>query len=440
MINLSKTLSYADDLNADPAKRKALAATIQSGNDFLVQQSVNYGGLKQLSFTPTPFILNAENYSFIKNLATTLHEIVELALDDYYNEESFINTFFSEFSHFKHLIKKTSRYWQGFSRYDFLITPNGQIKFIELNTCCPAGIVYSDVLNEFYSQVYNSIYPYKLTFSLNQAEVFAKNILAIPSSPVSSIAILHDENELTIELEELKKMFESFGVKAVVGNARACKYSDGKLSLNGEVVSATFNKFRICGSAQYFWRPGYAERYESFLTAIQASKITPINNFAAMLISESKKILYFIKQENFKKNLNTLQKNFIEQHIPTSYFIEKSLLQEYVQNKDGLVLKPNNDGRGHGIYIGKMLTPAEWRFLLEEKMYQAYHLQDYIEPFTQNVFTLTGVGNIALQPMYHTGSIFLVNGLPTTIISRVSSEPITNVGKNGFLQPVAFIG
>lgn len=442
-----KTIKYvAEDISSTGRNHyNNVGRIIKKANETLKEESIDYGGLKQLRYTPTPFILLERDYNALLRTGERLHGIVEKVLQLLACNNIPLQQHFAAHSEFfTYLVKPHGKkYWQTISRYDFIITNDGNIKFIELNTCCPAGFFYQPFFDSLAKRfpISDRRYLNDIKFSSDSAkpEQFARIFNAIEHEcgiEQGIIGVLYDENELMIELELIRDTILRSGRKAEIIDARDLECNNGELSFRNKRISSTYNKFRVCGNQKHHWRSNYRQRYAALLHAIQNNSFIPINNMAAMVFSEDKGILSVLADPEFSDIFTTEELNFISQHIPYTRRLYSNNSECFTKQHERYVMKPANDGRGQGVVIGCEVTKDVWNDLLTRCLCGDYIIQEHIEPLRLPVVYANDRNEAKVQDMYHTGAIFILNGKACGFLSRVSSNRITNVGVEGYLQPI----
>jgi len=106
------------------------------------------------------------------------------------------------------------------------------------------------------------------------------------------------------------------------------------------------------------------------------------------------------------------------------------LLQFIRKNRARLVLKPNDDYGGHGVYFGSDMDEREWDNAIAAALSGDYIAQDAIDLHTETfpIFSDTGW---MLQPMFVDTNPFLFRGIVCGAMVRLSSSPIVNVTSGG---------
>lgn len=442
--------------NAAGRNPAALRAIIDRGNQSLIDNAVDCGALRQLRYTPTPFAIDHGAAAAIGQCAATLSGIVETIIGAVAAGDANLREFFGEHAAFFALLARRGPTWQVFSRYDFLVTAAGDIRFIELNTSCPAGYLYA----AYFDRILAASPPPGLgTFAIQPGfqapEAFGQGVaraVGLPATPGGDgglVAVLFDENELAIELDLIARSFEAAGFRAGVHDARRLRF-DGRhlLAPDGEAVALTYNKFRVRGSEPHYWRPGFEERYAGYLAASRAGAFRACNGFGGMVIGEDKAMLAVMSDPRFAYLFSPAQRQFIDRHIPWTRTLGATLAgtdaasRERARDirgaRERYVVKPRNDGRGRGVAVGSACDAGSWDAAVHEVAAMNGVVQEAVASIRLPVVSDDGNG-LRVDSMYQTGAIYMLAGEPAGIISRVSTNAVANVGLQGFMQPVALL-
>lgn len=445
-IELTTMKNVAEDISsAAKAHHENVGHIIKKANATLREESIDYGGLKQLRYTPTPFVLSERDYTALLKAGEDLHGIIEKVLQLLASNNPLLRQHFASHSDFlSYLVKPCGKqFWQTISRYDFILTNDGNIKFIELNTCCPAGFFYQRFFDSLAKRfpICDSKFLNNVRFSSDYArpEQFVRIFDTMEHESgieEGTIGVLYDENKLMMELDLIRDSILSTGRKAAIVDARELECNNGKLSFRNKRISSTYNKFRVCGNQNHHWRSGFQQRYSALLHAIQNNSFIPINNFAAMVFSEDKGMLAVLTDPKFANIFTKEELEFILKHIPHTQRLSPKTYDPFARQNEQYVLKPANDGRGQGVVIGCEVSNDAWKDLIAKCLGGDYIIQEHIEPLRLPVVYANNRDEVMVQEMYHTGAIFVLNGKASGFLSRVSTNRITNVGVEGYLQPI----
>ena len=104
-------------------------------------------------------------------------------------------------------------------------------------------------------------------------------------------------------------------------------------------------------------------------------------------------------------------------------------------NRASLVLKPNDDYGGRGVFIGPRLNETEWENALAAALGGDYVVQDAID-LQPEEFPIFNEIDWKLQPMFVDTNPFLFRGKVCGAMVRLSRSSVVNVtaggGETGF--------
>ena len=107
-----------------------------------------------------------------------------------------------------------------------------------------------------------------------------------------------------------------------------------------------------------------------------------------------------------------------------------NLLEFIRKNRSLLVLKPNDDYGGHGVFFGAQLYDREWDEAIEAALSADYIVQDALD-LRPEVFPIFSETDWKLQPMFVDTNPFLFRGKVCGAMVRLSATPIVNVTSGG---------
>lgn len=435
-------------------------ALVQSNDEMARFGDSGLDSKKILDAALTAFLLDQAGVDTLYRLATTLHNLVEKVLDQIIASPELLQRHFPSHERIFPYLRKTAgtSNWQVISRCDLAVTPEGDIKVMELNNGCPGGYIVSRHLIEPSKQALER-------FGFGEEIAGWNSVTVEPSAIVSTlldleaksgvepgvIGILFDENELRFELEELAREFEKVGRTARVADARALEFRDGRLYAGEDHLSATYNKFRVStpDSPNHCWGAGFEERYPAFLKAQNDGAVVTINNLCGMTVAEDKGLLGLLRRPEFLELMTPEERALVHQCVPWTERLEDremeiegktvNVLDHVRSNKDRYVIKPANEGRGFGVLIGKSTSQEEWDAACEIDPVLPCIVQDYVELIAMPVGNVRS-GEFAIDPMYLTLAVANADGKPHGLVCRISGELVTNVSQRGFGQAAFRVG
>ena len=116
-------------------------------------------------------------------------------------------------------------------------------------------------------------------------------------------------------------------------------------------------------------------------------------------------------------------------------------LLDFIRRSSGaLVLKPNDDYGGHGIYIGWNSSEAEWEEALRVALADGDYLVQERVPTARETFpALADDGSIVYAEQLVDLDPMLFNGRVGSAFTRLSSTELANVSSGGGMVPTFII-
>lgn len=457
-LDLSRTSQLHDRLRADfDARADEYAPLLRQGNEELHRRKITFGGARDMPSGLTALLLHDDDVARLDSAARMVHGLVEKTLEWLAARPERIA---ARFPHLGRMIPYLfpTRGWSGkqvVSRYDAVVTSAGELKVIELNTCCPAGFLHSETFCDVARQALGTLFPREGFESLRAGainpEALVEGLLRIEKNagiPLGMIAALTDENEISHELDLLLAAVRRKTSRPIeIVDARQLEFRDGELRYHGQAISLTYNKFRISvpTSQNHCWREGFEERYAAYLQAVAQGAVVSVNNFFGMAVGEDKGLLALWSDPNFMHELTPSERTFVERHVAWTRPLAwgeahwRGLAVRFpdflYENREQLVIKPAGEGRGYGVVIGKYASEETWRAACAVDPAVPCIVQEFVEPVHLPVVVCRS-GEVMVEDMFLTVALATVCGEYQGILSRVSPNPVTNVARTGMVQAV----
>jgi uncharacterized circularly permuted ATP-grasp superfamily protein len=191
------------------------------------------------------------------------------------------------------------------------------------------------------------------------------------------------------------------------------------------------------------------EKAPALIDAYRAGAICMVNSFRSKLVHK-KAIFAVLTNEKYSHLFNEVELKAIAAHIPwTRVFRKEStvnqgetidLVEWTRHNRQKLVLKPNDDYGGHGIYIGWASTDAEWDEAIKIALIdEDYLVQERVKTSKENFPMLDDAGNWQMVEQLVDLDPLLFNGVVGSAFTRLSSSELANVSSGGGMVPTFII-
>jgi uncharacterized circularly permuted ATP-grasp superfamily protein len=338
------------------------------------------------------------------------------------------------------------------ARLDSFLTDSAY-SFVELNGESPAGVAYADSASEIFLELpvmrkfaerYNvrrfEGRPKMLEVLLGCYEEF---LGAKPENkPVIAIVDLKDLPTQK-EFELFKEYFESQGYISVICSPEDLEFDGEKLYFGSVAVDIVYKRLLV---NEYL---PIMDKFPALLEAYRAGAVCLVNNFRSKLVHK-KAIFAVLTNEKFAHLFNEAELSAINKHVPwtrkfreekTFYKNEEVDLVEWTrQNAHKLVLKPNDDYGGHGIYIGWNSTAQEWDEAIKIALADSdYLVQERVETSKEMFPYLDPDGKIYMFEQLVDLDPLLFNGRVGSAFTRLSTTELANVSSGGGMVPTFVI-
>ncbi len=338
------------------------------------------------------------------------------------------------------------------ARLDSFLTDEAY-SFVELNGESPAGIAYADAAYEIFSALpvmrrFAEEYNVRALFGRGQMlDVLLRahtEFLGRKSDRVAHIAIVDLKDvPTTQEFELFKEYFESQGHPSIICSPDALEFSDGKLRHNDFEIDIVYKRLLVNEFIPII------DESPALLDAYRAGAFCLVNSFRSKLVHK-KAIFSVLTDERHAQLFTEAERDAIRKHVPwtrrveaakSDYFGKEIDLLEFIAtSRDRLVLKPNDDYGGHGIYIGWNTDETAWNEAINTALSNGDYLVQERVPTAREVFPALGENGtfdfaeqlVDLDPLLFFGKV-------GSAFTRLSYSELANVSSGGGMVPTYII-
>jgi hypothetical protein len=334
------------------------------------------------------------------------------------------------------------------ARLDSFLTET-KYQFVELNAETPAGVAYADVASEIFQEL-QPMQLFQKQFKVTPLDgrrhllgtlLAAYNEFAGPGSRPQIGIVDYKGLPTQREFELCKAYFEAQGYATIIADPRELEFRNGKLYSGDFAIDLVYKRLLVNEFIEKF------DDCKEFYKAYEAQAVCVVNSFRGKLVH--KKLLFgVLTDERFEHLFNAEERALIAEHVPwtrrlearkTKFYDREIDLVEFTRaNRDRLVLKPNDDYGGKGIFIGWQSSEAQWDSAIESALGNDYLVQDRVST-SREVFphvTETGVEFseqlVDLDPMLYDGKVGCA-------FARLSTTELANVTAGGGMVPVFIV-
>ncbi|MCI0488816.1 MAG: hypothetical protein L0229_19670 [Blastocatellia bacterium] len=336
------------------------------------------------------------------------------------------------------------------SRLDSFLTGE-RYSFVELNAECPAGIAYQDVAAEIFLQlpVMREFRRSREVTAMFCRDHLLESFLAIYErvrgrAAWPSIAIVDYSGLPTHrEFELFKEFFESRGYAAVIADPRELELREGKLFHKDFRVDLVYRRVLTTELL------AHADECRAFIEGYRRGAAVFINSFRTKYVH--KKMLFgVLTDERHERYFSEAEREAIRLHIPWTRKLEDTrttfegrdveLLEHVRATRDRLVLKPNDDYGGHGIYIGWETDESAWDAGIEHALAGDYLVQERVTT-AREVFPFVNEseGRVEMTEQLLDLDPLLFFGRVAGAFTRLSSSSLANVTSGAGMVPTMIV-
>jgi hypothetical protein len=439
---------YHDLLNNQDLAQESLALLEQG----LESAKLVFGG-RLLSPYLRPHFVWEEDFARITNVCETVWGAIEKVKDAAVADESLLDELgLTEIERELAKIDPGYRAVSPTARLDSFLT-DGAYSFVELNGESPAGIAYADAAFEIFASLpvmkrFAETYqlrrfegrPLMLKLLLDCYEEF----LGRKPERAPGIAIVDLKGLPTLkEFELFREYFESQGYPSVIASPDELEFRDGRLRAGDFEIDIVYKRLLV---NEYL---PIMKKQPALLDAYRAGAVCMVNSFRSKVIHK-KALFAVLTDARFASLFDADERAAIGKHVPwtrrvrtgkSDYFGKEIDLLEFItERKERLVLKPNDDYGGHGIYIGWNLDEISWDEAIRHALGNGDYLVQERVPTAREVFpALTPDGGITFAEQLVDLDPLLFNGKVGSAFTRLSSNELANVTAGGGMVPTFVI-
>ena len=338
------------------------------------------------------------------------------------------------------------------ARLDSFLTAEAY-SFVELNGESPAGIAYADAAFEIFSELpvmrrfaerYRLRRFHGRPLMLDTLLAAYQEFLGRRPERAPSIAIVDFKGLPTQkEFELFREYFESEGYPSVIAAPEELEFSGGRLRAGAFEIDIVYKRILV---NEYL--PVMRES-PALVDAYRAGAVCMVNNFRSKLIHK-KALFAVLTNERWARLVDAEEREAIARHVPWTRKVRQGRtekdgreidLVEYVaENADRLVLKPNDDYGGHGIYIGWNSDEGEWAAALSAALADGdYLVQERVRTAREEFPALGEDGTVVYAEQLVDLDPLLFFGRVGSAFTRLSFSELANVSSGGGMVPTFII-
>jgi hypothetical protein len=315
-----------------------------------------------------------------------------------------------------------------------------EIKFVEYNAENPSSLSDQEGLNRVLFELpAMSILAQRYRLQqFSPVERLLATLLAVyrewNGSGVPNIAIVDWKNLPTAnEFILLRDHFAARGVRTIICSPDELEYNRGRLRCGDFEIDLVYKRIII---------HEFLARYDETHPLVRAylnRDVCLVNPFRCKIMHK-KTSFELLTDDVYESWFTADERQAIRRSIPwtrrmadrlTTYYRDSIELIDFVrQNRTRLVLKPNDDYGGHGVYFGPQLDERAWDDAIATALSSDYVVQEAVD-LSPEPFPIFDETEWKLQPMFVDTNPFLFSGKVCGAMVRLSNSPIVNVTSGG---------
>ena len=331
------------------------------------------------------------------------------------------------------------------SRLDSFLTTSSY-QFVELNAESPAGIGYFEELSRLFLDL-PIVKKFQERWTLGSFQARQRVLDVLLSSyreaggraARPTIAIVDYEDVPTrTEHHLFREFFESRGYPSLVCDPRHLTYEGGRLRHAGQEVDIVYKRLLV---NEFLER---IDELQALLKAARERAVTLVNPFRCKPIH--KKAIFAVLTDDELQPLFTREEiAAIAAHVPwtrrvvegrtTRHGKQIDLPRFIVEQRERLVMKPNDEYGGKGVFIGWETSDADWEAALDTALRTSYVVQEKVELQRLNFPELTAAGELVFRDLVVDLDPFVFDGEVEGFLTRLSGTSLANVTSGGGQVP-----
>ncbi|MDP8982291.1 MAG: hypothetical protein M3O35_17070 [Acidobacteriota bacterium] len=289
---------------------------------------------------------------------------------------------------------------------------NGTMRFAQYAPDTPTGVAYGEALSDLFYDA-GPMKAFRKKYTLTRLPGMKHLLQAIlkaykewgGKNKKPRIAILEFRQPFqTAESGEnilIAEFFRAAGFETTVVSPEQLEYRNNVLRAGDFAIDLIFRRIKV---------QEFLVRYDlthPLLRAYREGAVCMVNSFRSEL-AQKKAIFDLLTDETITASFPAAEKRTIREFVPwtrvvttakTTWHDEEVDLPEFIlQNREKLVLRPNDDSPDNDSFRGSEVDEAGWQKALKTAMRNPYVVQEALEP-VHDLFPLLQYGHLEMRQM-----------------------------------------
>ncbi len=333
------------------------------------------------------------------------------------------------------------------ARLDSFLTTS-KYQFVELNAETPAGIGYAEVLTDIFLDL-PIVKEFQKRYALRRFRARDRVLETLldcyreagGKEPHPTIAVVdYEEVPTRTEHHMFREFFESKGYPSLVCDPRHLTFEGGKLRHEGRVIDIVYKRLLVNEFLEK------VDELQPLLKAARAGAFVMMNPFRCKPIHK-KAIFAVLTDDAMQSHFTAEEREAIRAHVPwTRRVLEGRTTRDgqsidlatFVRdNRERLVMKPNDEYGGKGVFIGWEMTDTEWHAAYVTALGASYVVQEKVELLRQTFPQLSP--ELSFRDLVVDLDPFVFGGEVEGFLTRLSGTSLANVTSGGGQVPAFLV-
>jgi uncharacterized circularly permuted ATP-grasp superfamily protein len=334
------------------------------------------------------------------------------------------------------------------SRLDAFLTTSAY-QFVELNAESPAGIGYAEALTDLFLDlpVMQKFQERWTVQRFRARERLLETLLECyreggGQEEHPTIAIV-DYEDVPTRTEHLlfRDFFTEKGHPTFVCDPRDLTFERGALRYEGRLIDIVYKRLLVNEFLEK------VDKLQPLLEAARKRAVTMVNPFRCKPLHK-KAIFAVLTDDDLQGLFSESERAAIARHVPWTRRVSEERtrragvdidLPEYVRDhRESLVMKPNDEYGGKGVYIGAEMSASDWEAALAEALRSSYVVQDKVE-LRREAFPELGPEGLRTRELVVDLDPFIFQGEVEGFLTRLSGTSLANVTSGGGQVPAFLV-
>jgi hypothetical protein len=333
------------------------------------------------------------------------------------------------------------------SRLDSFLT-TAKYQFVELNAETPAGIGYAEILTDIFLEL-PIVKKFQERYSLRRFKARDRMLDTLIAcyreaggrDEHPTIAIVdYEEVPTRTEHHMFREFFESKGYPSLVCDPRHLTFEGGRLRHDGKAIDIVYKRLLV---NEFLER---IDQQRPLLEAAKARAFVMVNPFRCKPIHK-KAIFAVLTDDELQPLFSEDERAAIRAHVPWTRRVNEGRTTRYGQpidlpafireNRERLVMKPNDEYGGKGVFIGWEMSETEWDDALATALQSSYVVQEKVELMRQTFPELAP--ELRFRDLVVDLDPFVFQGEVEGFLTRLSGSSLANVTSGGGQVPAFLV-